>query len=79
MAQSTAQAILWPYVSQRISQQRNHANKVGPYRIAAADIIYRHFDCSNYSACLDMAAIKQWPSFSCKGCRRTQHGTFGDA
>ena len=62
MAQSTAQELLWNFVSRRISKERDTANKVGPYKISASDIIYRHFDCTNYPACLDVAAIRDDPS-----------------
>ena len=79
MAQTNAQETLWRYIAKRRCSQRNTSNRFGPYKITSADIIYRHFDCTNYSACLDVAAIRQWQSFSCKGCRRTRHGTFGEA
>lgn len=31
--------------------------------------IHRRDDCSLYDSCLDKAAIKRWPSFSCADCR----------
>jgi hypothetical protein len=31
--------------------------------------VHRRDDCGNYDRCLDEAAIKRWPSFSCMDCR----------
>ena len=30
--------------------------------------LHRKDDCGNYDRCLDKAAIKRWPSFSCMEC-----------
>jgi hypothetical protein len=31
--------------------------------------IHRRDDCGFYDRCLDKAAVKRWPSFSCVDCR----------
>lgn len=29
---------------------------------------HREFDCPSYEGCLDFAALRNWPSFSCRAC-----------
>lgn len=31
--------------------------------------LHRRDDCGHYDRCLDEAAVKRWPSFSCVDCR----------
>ena len=47
--------------------------RVGPFRVSdsssgdeAAPL--RHYGCSNYTICLNLAAALNWDSFTCRGC-----------
>lgn len=67
------QAVLWGHVSSALAVLRDYGNRLGPYAPEEERAaIMRHFDCGNYSACLDYAAEKRWSSFTCYGCRKTQ-------
>ena len=66
---------LWSYVRHRTYGISDLENRLGPYR-EDGKVICRHISCTDYDACLSYAAKNRWPSFSCEGCRRTQHGSF---
>lgn len=68
---------LWDYVHRHTSKEFEQRNKLGPFPLTSDSlVISRHMDCTNYDACLSYAAKHRWDSFSCKGCRKTQHGMF---
>lgn len=70
------QTTLWESVRITDSKRNDAMNGAGPYKLAERADICRHFDCNNYEACLDFAAAKKWPSFTCEGCRKTFGGIF---
>jgi hypothetical protein len=76
MIRNKEQRILWEYISSKESVKIDRQNMVGPIRIGGDGEIPRHMDCPNYDACLTHAARFRWDSFSCQGCRKTQHGRF---
>ncbi len=51
---------------------------IGPFQISDRDDIHRYGDCPVYLMCLDLAAQRRWPGFSCKGCFRYENKTSGD-
>jgi hypothetical protein len=70
------QSTIWGFVGDMVSARNDVANRIGPYALPEAVGVCRYLDCSNYSACLDHAASKQWRSFTCEGCRKSAHGEF---
>ena len=70
------QRTIWEFFSFEESLRRDGLNKLGPYKVELDTDFGRHFDCPNYDACLAYAAQENWNTFSCVGCRRTDHGKF---
>ena len=77
MIKANQQRGLWECIGSLQAEVLDKKNMLGPYKLAAdASDIPRHLDCNNYDLCLGFAARENWQSFSCKGCRKTNHGRF---
>lgn len=45
-------------------------NPVESHEIKDSDLVSRNLFCEFYPQCLDLAAEKNWPAFSCSQCRQ---------
>jgi hypothetical protein len=73
---ASSQLTLWGHNNLRENLLLDAINGLGPYRVCAPEDVCRHLTCANYDGCLTFAANRKWPSFSCQGCRKAQHGVF---
>ena len=77
MIKANQQRGLWECIGKLQAEVLDKTNMLGPYRLAQdSSEIPRHLDCANYDLCLGFAAKENWQSFSCRGCRKTNHGRF---
>jgi hypothetical protein len=73
---ASQQRTIWEFFSSEESAQIDARNRLGPYKVALGLDFGRHFDCSNYDACLAYSAKMNWSTFDCQGCRKAEHGRF---
>lgn len=80
MIKANEQWLLWDYVGLRRSKAIDAKGGVGPFRLSQDDLLVpRHMNCINYESCLTFSSKHRWQSFSCMGCRKTNHGKFVDS
>ena len=65
------QQTLWKHVQLRESRLAAEMSKLGPFEFSLRNgPPARHLTCANYDACLTLAAVCNWGSFTCEGCRK---------
>jgi len=52
----------------RLKGEKEKMKKLNLPPFSCKELEHRKEDCKNYSTCLELAMIKDWPDFSCENC-----------